>query len=222
MTTQIANNSPPSVIKSAYNMHCFSCNEPILKGEEITQCIETSGMELRRKTGIGGRWVHQYCVPTDILTKFYMETLDDFTKDYPETDFETICDIVDNLDYWTFQEKSPLPTPPCAPVVKVTWESPIQHDAEDDSTEESTCDSKSESEYFPSDVEDKSELEKSTLDFDREMEELTQHLEDTIDWYKHHATLEQKRRVVMKFMEQREMDDFNKTVDEALEIIKRA
>lgn len=217
MTTQFVKNIP-SVIKSAYNMHCFSCNELISKGEEITQCIETSGMELRRKTGIGGRWVHQYCVPTDILTKFYMETLNDFKKDYPENDFDDICDIVENLDYWTFQERSPLPTPPCAPVLKVTWDSPIEHDTED----ESTCESKSESEYFPSDIEDKSELEKSTLDFDREMEELTEHLEETIEWYKHHATLEQKRRVVMKFMEQREMDDFNKTVDEALEIIKRA
>ena len=77
-------------------MHYFMY-EPILKGEEKPSVLKFL------KTGIGGRWVHQYSQLQ--LTKFYMETLDDFTKDYPK---ETICDIVDNLDYWTLCLK---PTP---------------------------------------------------------------------------------------------------------------
>ena len=51
-------------LKSAYRMHCFSCNKPIEKGEEITQCLESGGMNLRRRSFISARWVHQFCVPT--------------------------------------------------------------------------------------------------------------------------------------------------------------
>lgn len=45
-------------MKSSYNMQCFSCNKAIEKGDEITQCIETNGMSLRKKCFIGARWVH--------------------------------------------------------------------------------------------------------------------------------------------------------------------
>lgn len=95
-----------STMKSACTMHCFSCNNPIMKGDEITQCIEIGGMDLRGKLFSGARWVHQYCMPTDIMTKFYMDTLDDYSKAYPQTDFDDICTIVDSLDYWIHQKKN--------------------------------------------------------------------------------------------------------------------
>ena len=91
-------------VKSAYRMHCFSCNKPIEKGEEITQCLETGGMDLRRRSFIGARWVHQFCVPTHRLTRYYLEVLDDYHRAYSETEFGDIDTIVENLDYWDHQK----------------------------------------------------------------------------------------------------------------------
>lgn len=157
-------------MKSSYNMQCFSCNKSIEKGDEITQCIETNGMSLRKKCFTGARWVHQFCLPTGIKTQFYLETLNDFKYDFPDTDIEDIHDIVDNLDYWVYQE--PLS---------------IKDDF-----------SKIESSF--------NEANKNYI---YQIEDLTQHLEETISWYRNHATLDQKCRVIRSFIDQDNMDEFN-------------
>ena len=51
-----------------------------MKGDEITQRFEIGGMDLRGKLFSGARWVRQRCMPTDIMTKLYMDMLDDFCK----------------------------------------------------------------------------------------------------------------------------------------------
>ena len=92
------------VFKSNYKMMCFCCKKVIRRGDEITQCIETGGMQLRKKPYVGARWVHQYCLPKDLMTKYYMEILDECTKDFSEMDFDDICSMVDSLDYWTLEK----------------------------------------------------------------------------------------------------------------------
>lgn len=40
------------------------------------------------------------------------------------------------------------------------------------------------------------------------IEDITQHLEETIIWYRNHATLDQKYRVIRSFIDQDNMDEF--------------
>jgi len=71
MTTQTT--SHRSVVRSAHKLMCFSCNRSIEIGEEITQCIEAKGMNLRKAPPTGGRWVHYLCAPIDLNTQFQIE-----------------------------------------------------------------------------------------------------------------------------------------------------
>ena len=79
--------------KSHYKMHCFSCNNPINRGDLITQCAEGGGMELRvvhfdNDTGFvpftGSRWIHFDCEPWGVWTmaKAYFR-MDDGEEVYP-------------------------------------------------------------------------------------------------------------------------------------------
>lgn len=94
------------VRKSNFKMHCFSCNSVINRGDEITQCLESGGMELRDIPFTGSRWVHAVCLPKDILTMNYVETLDQLQDDYPDTPWEEIEAAVENHDYWIHEVDS--------------------------------------------------------------------------------------------------------------------
>ena len=83
------------VRKSNFKMHCFSCNSIINRGDEITQCLESGGMELRDTPFTGSRWVHSLCLPKDITTMNYVETLDQLQDDYPDTPWDEIEEIVE-------------------------------------------------------------------------------------------------------------------------------
>jgi len=85
---------------SNFNIHCFSCNSPIYKGDEMTRCIEPG--RLRSKQG---RWVHSLCVPSGIKTEYYMEVLDDMKETYPDTENDEIEFMVYDHDYWIHQKK---------------------------------------------------------------------------------------------------------------------
>jgi hypothetical protein len=84
-------------------MHCFSCNSIINRGDEVTQCLESGGMELRNVPYTGSRWVHAFCLPKGMTTVNYIETLDELQKDYPDTSWDEIEAAVENHDYWIHQ-----------------------------------------------------------------------------------------------------------------------
>lgn len=92
------------IVKSAYKMDCFVCNSKIDRGEEITQCIEKTNKTRACKKTDAGRWVHMYCLPKHVKTKFYMETISELMEDYPTMDNEEARDCVDALDYWTLEK----------------------------------------------------------------------------------------------------------------------
>lgn len=94
-----------SFCKSNFLMHCFSCNSPIYKGDEITQCIEPVGMELRRVPYTGNRWVHMFCLPTNVTTMHFLDCFDDLKNTYPDMSDTELLDVVENYDYWTRQEQ---------------------------------------------------------------------------------------------------------------------
>ena len=96
-----------SFCKSNFLMHCFSCNSPIYKGDEITQCIESGGMELRRVPYTGSRWVHMFCLPTDITTMHFLDCFDDLKNTYPDMSDAELLDVVENYDYWIHQQQPP-------------------------------------------------------------------------------------------------------------------
>jgi hypothetical protein len=101
--------SARSIVRSAHKMMCFSCNRSIEIGEEITQCIETKGMNLRKAPSTGGRWVHYLCAPIGINTQFQIEMWNDMREDFPDTSPEYLWESLINHDYWIHQENdSPI------------------------------------------------------------------------------------------------------------------
>ena len=84
---------------SKSNIHCFSCNLPIFKGDEMTRCIEPGRLRSNQ-----GRWVHSLCLPSGIKTEYYMQVLDDMKEAYPETDEDEIEFMVENHEYWILQK----------------------------------------------------------------------------------------------------------------------
>lgn len=95
-----------NVYKSAFKMDCFVCKSKIAKGEEITQCIENKSqyhVQLRNKK-VGGRWVHMFCLPANVKTQFYVETITQLMDDYPTMTYEMAKDCIDALDYWTLEK----------------------------------------------------------------------------------------------------------------------
>ena len=95
-----------SIVKSNCNMHCFSCEKMINKGQEITRCIETNPniMTLRnsRKTG---RWVHMYCLPTNVDTEYFVEVVEELMSDFPSMEYDEALECVETHKYWTHQEE---------------------------------------------------------------------------------------------------------------------
>jgi hypothetical protein len=95
-----------SIIKSRYNMQCFSCQQNITKGEEITRCVEinTNAMKLRniRKTG---RWVHMYCLPTNVDTEYFLEVVEELMSDFPSMEYDEALECAKTHKYWTYQEE---------------------------------------------------------------------------------------------------------------------
>ena len=101
---------------SNFKMHCFVCNKTINRGDEITQTLESGGMELRNVPYTGSRWVHAFCVPKNETTLYFMDVVDDMQKSYPDCDFDEIMDMVENHDYWyhegQYEARPRPPTPP--------------------------------------------------------------------------------------------------------------
>ena len=148
-TVIIMSNSKVNCI-SHYKLSCFVCNKPINRGDEITQCLEARGMEMRRVPYSGSRWVHILCVPKDITTLYYLNAIKELQDDYPDYDEDEIMDIVENHDYWTFEENNvpvwsiPPFRPPTPPRQSCNNHSTEVYDSteEDESSEE--CDSSEE------------------------------------------------------------------------------
>tara|TARA_A100001015_G_scaffold289558_1_gene361547 strand:+ start:2876 stop:3523 length:648 start_codon:yes stop_codon:yes gene_type:complete len=95
-------------------MHCFVCNKAINRGDEITQTLESGGMELRRVPYTGSRWVHSFCVPKNETTLYFMSVVEEMQADYPDCTIDEIMDMVENHDYWTLEEDN-LPVWSIAP-----------------------------------------------------------------------------------------------------------
>jgi hypothetical protein len=89
-------------VKSHYKLHCFCCNSIINVGDEITQCAENYGMELRPRNFesvgfytpyTGARWVHKCCQPEDYWTQYlaneHTKKLNNsnYDSDYNEYDY---------------------------------------------------------------------------------------------------------------------------------------
>ena len=101
---------------SNFKMHCFVCNKAINRGDEITQTLESGGMELRNVPYTGSRWVNAFCLPKDETTLYFMDVVDDMQKSYPECDFDEIMDMVENHDYWYHEgQDARSPRPPTPP-----------------------------------------------------------------------------------------------------------
>lgn len=124
-----------SVCKSNFKMHCFVCNSIINKGDEITQCLETGGMELRKVPYTGSRWVHMYCLPKDGITKYFLDVAEELHEYYPDEEFSDICEMVENHDYWTREEDN-LPGISIPPYHPPTPPHPASNDHVDSDDEE--------------------------------------------------------------------------------------
>ena len=112
------------------------CNSSINRGEEITQCLESGGMELRKVPYTGSRWVHMYCLPKDVITKYFLDVAEELHQFYPDEEFGNICDMVENHDYWTREEDN-LPgisIPPYRPPTPLHL--PIDHQVDSDDEDE--------------------------------------------------------------------------------------
>ena len=64
-------------------------------------------MELRRVPYTGSRWVHMFCLPTNITTMYFLDCFDDLKNTYPDMSDSELLDVVENYDYWTHQEQPP-------------------------------------------------------------------------------------------------------------------
>lgn len=187
---------------SNFKMHCFVCNKAINRGDEITQTLESGGMELRRVPYTGSRWVHSFCVPKNETTLYFMSVVDDMQAEYPDCTIEEIMDMVENHDYWTFEEEN-LPVwsiPPARPPTPPRPASNDHVDSDDEYTES----------YFgPLKVDpvEKAEFEKTvdeTLamleekdamveeDPNKGINELCDEIRNTLDWVKYRISDEQK------------------------------
>ena len=95
-----------TVFKSQFKMHCFSCDKPIKKGDEITQCIEINNEKNLRNSQNTGRWVHMYCVPKDVDTGFFREVVEDLLDSYPDMSENEAEFMAESHDYWLHEEEA--------------------------------------------------------------------------------------------------------------------
>ena len=161
---------------SNFKMHCFVCDKVINRGDEITQTLESGGMELRRVPYTGSRWVHCLCVPKNETTLYFMNVVDEMQADYPECTIEEIMDSVENHDYWTFEEDN-LPVWSISPI-RPPNPPPVSNDQVD--PVEKTVDE------TPLVLEE---------DPDKGINELCIQVEDTLELVKKYASNEQKMKI---------------------------
>lgn len=195
---------------SNFKMHCFVCNKAINRGDEITQTLESGGMELRRVPYTGSRWVHSFCVPKNETTLYFMNVVDDMQAEYPDCTIEEIMDMVENHDYWTFEEEN-LPVWSIPPARPPTPPRPASNDHVD-----------SDDEYVDScfgplkvDPVEKAEFEKTvdeTLamleekdamveeDPNKGINELCDEIRNTLDWVKYRISDEQKIKIARSLL----------------------
>ena len=198
-----------SSCRSNFKMHCFVCDKTIERGDEITQVLESGGLELRKVPYTGSRWVHKYCLPKDVTTKYFISMVDDMVDDYPDTDYDDIMDIVASHSYWT-REEDKLPVWAIPPVRPPTPPRPASNDDIDfdDSDDEYV-----ESYFGPLKVDpvEKAEFEKTvdeTLmmlqekdvvvkeDSNKGINEVCDEIINTLDCFKNRISNEQKINIV--------------------------
>ena len=195
---------------SNFKMHCFVCDKAINRGDEITQTLESGGMELRRVPYTGSRWVHSFCLPKNETTLYFMSVVEEMQADYPDCTIEEIMDMVENHDYWTLEEDN-LPVwsiPPARPPTPPSHASNYHVDSDDEYVES----------YFgPLKVDpvEKAEFEKTvdeTLamleekdavveeDPDKGINELCDEIRNTLDWVKYRISNEQKVKIARSLL----------------------
>lgn len=198
---------------SNFKMHCFVCDKAINRGDEITQTLESGGMELRRVPYTGSRWVHSFCVPKNETTLYFMSVVEEMQADYPDCTIEEIMDSVENHDYWTLEEDN-LPVWSIPPIRPPTPPRPASNDHvdSDDSDNEYV-----ESYFGPLKVDpvEKAEFEKTvdeTLamleekdavveeDPDKGINELCDEIRNTLDWVKYRISNEQKIKIARSLL----------------------
>ena len=81
--------------KSNFKMHCFVCDGTINRGDEISQVLESGGMEMRRVPYMGARWVHNTCFPID-GTMYYLELIDKMQKMKPNMSYKNVVKLVES------------------------------------------------------------------------------------------------------------------------------
>ena len=196
---------------SNFKMHCFVCNKAINRGDEITQTLESGGMELRRVPYTGSRWVHSFCLPKNETTLYFMSVVEEMQADYPDCTIEEIMDMVENHDYWTFEEDN-LPVWSIPPARPPTPPHPASNDHLDSDGDEYV-----ESYFGPLKVDpvEKAEFEKTvdeTLamleekdamveeDPDKGINELCDEIRNTLDWVKYRISNEQKVKIARSLL----------------------
>ena len=97
-----------TIIKSNCNMQCFSCEQNIIKGDEITRCVEINPNAMKLRSGKTGRWVHMYCLPTNVNTEYFVEVVEELMSDYPSMDYDEAVESVEIHKYWKHQEEVKL------------------------------------------------------------------------------------------------------------------
>ena len=198
---------------SNFKMHCFVCDKAINRGDEITQTLESGGMELRRVPYTGSRWVHSFCVPKNETTLYFMSVVEEMQADYPDCTIDEIMDMVENHDYWTLEEDN-LPVwsiPPARPPTP-------PHRASNDHVDSDDSDNEYVESYFgPLKVDpvEKAEFEKTvdeTLamleekdavveeDPDKGINELCDEIRNTLDWVKYRISNEQKLKIARSLL----------------------
>lgn len=179
-----------ALVKSAHKMMCFSCNRSIEIGEEITQCIEARGMALRKTPWTAGRWVHHLCAPADITTYFQIQMWEDMCEDFPDTDQQDLWDALMDHDYWV-------------------------HQYADDSFATPDSDIESEVSERITMVDDKFQDK-----LRKDVEELTENLVHSLQWFKIYANDEQMKRVQDAMYTDKhlviEKEEFDRITDETL------
>jgi len=81
--------------KSNFKMHCFVCDGTINRGDEISQVLESGGMEMRRVPYMGSRWVHNTCFPID-GTMYYLELIAHMQKMKPNMSYNNVVKLVES------------------------------------------------------------------------------------------------------------------------------
>ena len=197
-------------------MHCFVCNKAINRGDEITQTLESGGMELRRVPYTGSRWVHSFCVPKNETTLYFMSVVEDMQADYPDCTIEEIMDMVENHDYWTFEEEN-LPVWSISPIRPPTPPHRASNDHVDSDDSDDEYDEYVDSYFGPLKVDpvEKAEFEKTvdeTLamleekdakveeDPDKGINELCDEIRNTLDWVKYRISNEQKVKIARSLL----------------------